>query len=60
MEPTLQTIDDYNKPLKSSKRKTLLLWLVVTLLVVGGASYFLNKPTDTIVTQQNIGQVVYK
>lgn len=41
MEPNLKDIDDYNKPLKKSKKKMIIAFFVV-LLVIYGISAFVQ------------------
>jgi len=35
MEPNLEDIDDYNKPLKKSKKKMIIIFFVFLLVIYG-------------------------
>ena len=35
MEPNLEDIDDYNKPLKKSKKKMIIIFFIALLVIYG-------------------------
>jgi hypothetical protein len=62
-EPSLEAIDDYKKPLKGSKKRTIWFFILIGLLI--GVIYttvnkYYGQPSDEIPTSQKIGTLPAK